>query len=404
MNVIKEKTVSICSVCFKTVPASVFERDGRVYLKKRCIQHGSSEFCIEANPEFYRSLCNQQEAQNANAFQTLSIAITYKCNLKCTVCFANPLDKPEPALDDIRKQIKLFDGSMIWLTGGEPTLCENLAEIITYVRSVGKTPVVVTNGLKLCDGKYVSRLKASGLEWVHFSFNGFSDQVYCHINGAPLYKKKMKALRQLKRKKIKVALSFMYYPGINCFMFKRLISFCLVQQSFIHQLRVRPVRPLGGTHAFSGERKIFLSDLLKHLAQVCGASMASISDCRMSRQQCDYYAAPMPCHYEIDFNKFLRQFVYKESDSFFIKIIKILFWLIRRFGFCVTCLFAVDYLFRERRTKKNCFSIKFRTWYDKDTIDLNELSYCVSAYSINNHSQKTHFCKALVLNECENYL
>lgn len=46
-------TMSLCEVCYKHIPAIVFERDNSIWIKKQCPTHGKTEHMIERSAEFY---------------------------------------------------------------------------------------------------------------------------------------------------------------------------------------------------------------------------------------------------------------------------------------------------------------------------------------------------------------
>ena len=48
-----EDTQSLCEHCYRHVPAVRFERDGQIWLWKKCKWHGESEHLVEPDAEFY---------------------------------------------------------------------------------------------------------------------------------------------------------------------------------------------------------------------------------------------------------------------------------------------------------------------------------------------------------------
>jgi uncharacterized radical SAM superfamily Fe-S cluster-containing enzyme len=49
-------TVSLCEQCYRHIPATKFERDGSIWMKKTCPEHGEAEYMIERDAEFYNTL------------------------------------------------------------------------------------------------------------------------------------------------------------------------------------------------------------------------------------------------------------------------------------------------------------------------------------------------------------
>lgn len=401
-RVIKQKTRSICPVCLAEVDARVYEKNQTVYMSKECLMHGYFETRVEDNPEFYKAMCNQEQSKGQACPQTLSISLTSRCNLKCNICFASPLDGKDVPLESIHGQITRFKGKMVWLTGGEPTLRDDLPEIIRFICSCKKIPVIITNGLKLVDKDYVLKLKKAGLHWVHFSFNGFDDASYEAINNKRLYRSKIQALRNLKKLRMNVALSFLYLKGINDFELKQIISFCLQSHSFIRQLRIRAGRKIGKG---SIQETVHLSQLLAHIAKILNSNLQSLLESGVDiNTTCisAYSAAPMPCHHEIDLVSFLKNQVTRPKANKFMQVIEIACWVINCFGLRVLLNIVIEHIAFARGSYD--FTIKIRAWFDKNNIDLEEIKRCVSVYAVDNCTRVMPFCLALVVNEKKQHL
>ena len=110
-DVILSKTESICPECFTTIPAWRVARDDRVYLRKTCPKHGRLESVvwrghpacsswvkpkIPSYPEAPSTpvkkgcpldcgLCAEHRQHTCTAL----IEVTQRCNLRCSVCFAD---------------------------------------------------------------------------------------------------------------------------------------------------------------------------------------------------------------------------------------------------------------------------------------------------------------------------
>ncbi|MBI5014728.1 MAG: radical SAM protein [Deltaproteobacteria bacterium] len=83
---------------------------------------------------------------------------------------------PDLDLRQIEETCRSFSGSWIRLSGGEPTLRDDLPEIVALCARYGKRAVLLTNGLRLADRRYLRILKEAVLRGVHFAFNGFRDR------------------------------------------------------------------------------------------------------------------------------------------------------------------------------------------------------------------------------------
>ena len=88
---------------------------------------------------------------------------------------------------------------MVNLFGGEPTVRNDLLEIIALGRKHGVEPHIDTNGLRLADEEYCRKLCEARVP-LRFAFDGRSRDIYEKLrNNRAAYDKKMKALENLKK-------------------------------------------------------------------------------------------------------------------------------------------------------------------------------------------------------------
>ena len=103
----------------------------------------------------------------------MDLAITYRCNNDCPHCY-NARLRSYPELDtaDWRRIIdRLWDLNIPHLifTGGEPTLRNDLPELIAYAEGNGQITGLNTNARRLSDPDYVTQLVEAGLDHVQIT-------------------------------------------------------------------------------------------------------------------------------------------------------------------------------------------------------------------------------------------
>ena len=159
-------TESVCPVCLRRLKAEKRAEQDGIYMDKSCPEHGrfsaliwegdlrsylrwSTESIREEQPVAPREkengcpydcgLCQEHQRKGC----CVLLELTNRCNLRCPVCFASAGEAPvkEPSLADIGRQ---FDMLMahggpfnIQLSGGEPTMRDDLPEIIRLGREKG---------------------------------------------------------------------------------------------------------------------------------------------------------------------------------------------------------------------------------------------------------------------------
>lgn len=151
MEILKEKTKSICPICLQELDARVIENNNKVFLEKECPQYGRFEVLIEEDAELYKRLMNKEFRKERLPFRRLTLPITHKCNLNCQVCYAPDRGIKDFCIEELKAVIQDFKCEVIKLTGGEPTLYNNLPFLIDTIHENGKKCNLSTNGVKLID-------------------------------------------------------------------------------------------------------------------------------------------------------------------------------------------------------------------------------------------------------------
>ena len=180
-EVFVEYTKSICPVCKAVVDAEVNIRDGKVFLRKRCREHGAFEALVYGDAEMYAAslrfnkpgtipLATQTEVHDGcpldcglcpdhkqHACVGL-IEVNTACNLDCPVCFADSGHHPDGfslTREQVEAGLDAFvaaegEPEVIMFSGGEPSIHPQILEFCAMARDKGVRSVVLnTNGIRL---------------------------------------------------------------------------------------------------------------------------------------------------------------------------------------------------------------------------------------------------------------
>jgi uncharacterized radical SAM superfamily Fe-S cluster-containing enzyme len=393
------KTTTICPTCFREIPATVFERPGGVFMRKTCPEHGTSEVLLEKDSDVYRRL-NDNRTGRRKRFNSLTITLTHKCNNSCVFCYLPEREAAEKPTEEIMAEISGFSGRHIRLSGGEPTLREDLSEIIRYSADRGKLPAILTNGIKLSDPGYVSRLESAGLYSAHLSFNSLNREVLKRIESDNL-DAKLTAIRNLRGSGIKIALSFMAIGGETSKEIPEIIGLCL-RTPGIRELRIRSAARMG-RHG-SAER-IFLSELIDELAGAIGFDREQLLLEYFIQEKIKRIKgnpeSVLPCTFNVMlFRKRKPEMLsdgisperfYRTSSK---KLLFLCNLLKRRKTLALRLLSGVIL----GKAGKDSLSVYIRSWPDKHTIDLDNIGRCLTC-QLTNDNKRLPFCYALVMNE-----
>ena len=142
--------------------------------------------------------------------ETISIFMTYRCNLRCKMCgqwgregaFKGLQDADRGVLLDPEVLYKLFDEVRsfrpnITLFGGEPSMYPGWIDIVKGVKDRGMRCNIVTNGTLV--GEYADEIVASGLDEIILSLDGIGDR-HDRIRGVKgTYEKLLSGFAMLKK-------------------------------------------------------------------------------------------------------------------------------------------------------------------------------------------------------------
>ncbi|MFH1415809.1 MAG: radical SAM protein [Elusimicrobiota bacterium] len=389
-TVLRDNAKSICPTCYREIPAEISEEDGKIFMSKECPEHGSFKFLVDKDSDVYKRLMCNDCLKFRRPYYALMINVTHACNLKCPVCYLADRDTPDMSLQEIKDTITCFTGVQIRLSGGEPTVRPDLPEIIKHICDLGKDPVLITNGLKFADRKYVRELKEAGLRIIHFSFNGFSDDIYKKINGAPLLDVKLKALRNLKKEKMSVRPSILLVKGVNEQELGKLYRYSLRNTGFISAIRIRTEVAVG---RYDRELdQLYLSELIDLASEAIGISRDVMFDHTLSLPR-----GHLPCGCGITVNvmdMLLMGTDYKYSRNP-LKKLMIILNLYPKLGLKCT----LNVMLKAIAGKKELLNmwLFIRVWPDKRSMDLDEFKRCHSAFLDNNIKAIMPYCYGLTM-------
>lgn len=299
-NLHRDKRIqSICPVCKKKIDARIVTRGNSVYIEKECSEHGSFQDIYWSDIQSYDRAWNlwfdgeglenpQTEVnegcpfdcgncpQHKSSPQLAILDVTNRCNLRCPICFANAADSGyiyEPSKEQILSMLENLRSNRplpvpaVQFSGGEPTLREDLPELIQMAKKLGFLNVEVnTNGIKLAQSPdYCRTLKDAGMHTVYLQFDGLTPGVYKFTRGRDLVDIKMKAIDHCRLAGINsIVLVVTLIKGINESQLGDIIRFAAENFDVIRCVNVQPVSLVGRIPGEKLEKyRITIPDFMK---------------------------------------------------------------------------------------------------------------------------------------------
>ncbi|MFX0098191.1 MAG: radical SAM protein [Candidatus Hodarchaeota archaeon] len=283
------KTKSVCPECLKQIDAyiAIDDLDGEdtVFMRKVCSDHGFFEDIISRNPPEYirnqkyyhdyitiENKCNMKDtgggcphncgmcSEHKSSPCIALIDVTNRCNLACPICFANANAKGyivEPTLDELRQimthfvNIKPIPPVLLQLSGGEPTVRDDLADIIRMGKELGFVEVMLTtNGVKLGarnGAAYIKELMDAGMNAIYLQFDSATDpEVWKKTRGVDLTKLKRRVIENCRKVGFTgVELVPTIAKGVNDHQIKAIMDFARENRDIIAGVVFQPVSLCG---------------------------------------------------------------------------------------------------------------------------------------------------------------
>jgi uncharacterized radical SAM superfamily Fe-S cluster-containing enzyme len=222
-----ELTRSICPNCHRVIDAHILIRDNKVYMRKRCPEHGVFEGLVYGDAQLYTNssrfnkpgtiplefatevkegcphdcgLCPDHQQHACLGI----IEVNSACDMDCPLCFAEAgpgfnltLEEVEDVLDHyIRSE---GNPQVVQFSGGEPSIHPQIIPMIKAAQRRGIANVMLnTNGKRIAtDDRFLSELGEVRPN-IYFQFDGFENETYRIIRGEEdLLPKKIRALDRL---------------------------------------------------------------------------------------------------------------------------------------------------------------------------------------------------------------
>lgn len=222
-----ELTRSICPECRRVIDAQILLRDNKVYMRKRCPEHGLFEGLVYGDAQAYTQsarfnkpgtiplkfasairdgcphdcgLCPDHQQHTCLGI----IEVNSACNMDCPLCFANAgagfnltLEEVEEILD----HLVAAEGNpeVVQFSGGEPSIHPQIIEMIRAAKQRNiKYVMLNTNGKRIADDDAFLAQLNEVRPAIYFQFDGFEARTYELLRAEPeILDQKLRALDRL---------------------------------------------------------------------------------------------------------------------------------------------------------------------------------------------------------------
>jgi 7,8-dihydro-6-hydroxymethylpterin dimethyltransferase len=302
-EVFVEYTKSVCPVCKVVVDAQVNIRDGKVFLRKRCKEHGQFEALVYGDAQAYLDSARFNKPGTIPlTFQTEVkdgcpsdcglcpehkqhaclgiIEVNTNCNLDCPICFADSGHQPDGysiTVEQCERMLDVFvesegEAEVVMFSGGEPTIHKHILDFIDAAQARPIRNVNLnTNGIRLAtDKRFVAALgERNGRRGksinVYLQFDGFDERTHREIRGRDLRDRKRQALDNCAEAGLTVTLVAAVERGLNEHELGDIVEFGLAHPA-VRSVSFQPVTHSGRHVEFDPLTRLTNSDVIELIA------------------------------------------------------------------------------------------------------------------------------------------
>jgi len=312
-----DSAVSLCTTCFRRIDAKIVFEDEKVFMLKRCPEHGFERVLMADDIDYYRR-CREVFLKNPEMPQHYNTPIKHgcpydcglcpdheqhscltlleicdACNLNCPICFAEsgthritykPLDQVERMLDAIVSNE--LEPDIVQISGGEPTIHPQFFEILDAAkRRPIKHLMVNTNGIRIAQEEgFAERLATYMPQFeLYLQFDSLQRDPLLQLRGADLRSIRLKALEKLNALNVSTTLVVTVAHGVNDNEMGEIIDFAL-KQPCVRGVTFQPIQQAGRLAGYdSATHRLTLTEVRRRILQQ--SSVFSPED-----------IIPVPCH------------------------------------------------------------------------------------------------------------
>ncbi len=278
------------------VKARIIERNGQVWMVKKCPLHGKYEDLMSIDSKFLRWIESNFPGRDLPAHNdeglhnhgsssikhgrgsVLTVDLTNRCNMMCDPCFmdanqvgfVHELEWAEiKEILDNALRIKPRRQMSVQFSGGEPTISPHFFRAIKYARSVGYNSVqCATNGIEFAKSKEFGQKAAqAGLRFLYYQFDGVGNDANSHRHIGNLFDVKLRGIENAHEAGCEIVLVTTLVNEVNNDQVGPIVRFAIDNPKKVAFLAFQPVSFTGRDEAITDERRLRQRYTLSHLAR-----------------------------------------------------------------------------------------------------------------------------------------
>lgn len=293
-------TTSLCHECLRRVDAKIIFQDEKVYMQKRCPEHGFSKVLIADDIQYYKEIRNYNKTSEIPLkFNTKThygcpydcglcadheqhscltiIEVTDRCNLTCPTCYAgsSPHYGRHRTLEEIEQMFDTIvanegEPDVVQISGGEPTIHPQFFEIMDMAKTKPIRHLMLnTNGIRIAKDKAFAERLASYMPdfEIYLQFDSFKPEALKELRGGDLTEVRKKAIENLNAFNLSTTLVVTLQKGLNDDEMGKIIDYAL-KQKCVRGVTFQPTQIAGRLDHFNPDNdRITLTEVRRKIME-----------------------------------------------------------------------------------------------------------------------------------------
>ena len=294
-----ELTRSLCPTCRQVIDAQILLRDNKVYMRKRCLEHGVFEALVYGDAQAYTAsarfnkpgtiplqystavehgcphdcgLCPDHQQHACVGI----IEVNSACNMACPLCFAEAGAGFNLTLAEVEGILDHFVATeghpeVVQFSGGEPTIHPDIVPMLRAAKKRNIRNVMLnTNGKRIAHDDGFLEALAELRPAIYFQFDGFEAETYRVLRGEPdILPEKLRALDRLAEIDCDVMLVPAIERGVNEHEVGRIVSFAL-QHPAVRGINFQPAFHSGRHGEHDPLQRLTIPDVIALIQEQTG--------------------------------------------------------------------------------------------------------------------------------------
>jgi cyclic pyranopterin phosphate synthase len=174
--------------------------------------------------------------------------VTGRCNFRCFFCHMEGYKEGRSAEEELSlEEIEILAAAgkrlsieAYKITGGEPTLREDLPDIVEILKSYGRPYVSMTTNASYLH-KHIGKLSEHGLDHINVSLHAASPSTFEKVTGAKLFSRVIENLQLAREYGIRIKINFVVLRNLNVGDLERLIDLAAKLDATLQLIELHPV-------------------------------------------------------------------------------------------------------------------------------------------------------------------